>query len=527
MTWSRRIRTTSYLKERLTPSFLCYHSMCVVKKPAMFSAASRRIFVVSGLFAVLAAVAAASSAHRLVWNFTIPHVKFTPPGTCTNGCGLVFFGSDDGQLTALNSTSGSSLWSRQFSDGISVSPTYDPATGYVFVSTSSGGVHALETASGSTVWTQSLELGGAVFAPVISSGLVMMVGSGTGYLTAFEALTGNQVWWQYQASGAPAVMNGIAYVGTEGGSAMAIDLQSGNQNWATTPSRTATLATPALGFGRAVFASSNGVELFDSNSGDVVSVVELPTMTTSATPIFIKSQNAAALRTVNGMVAVYTFTPQVAWTRNDLAFFSPEIAPKILMVQNAPDNATEVIAVFETAGKLRFLDPATGNDCVAGQFGDLPVVQIAGTPTSTLVADGSNMIFVREGTDTIVAVNLTYVPPPPPTAAPTTPMPTSSSAIVQTDCLSNNCSAVNSECRVIGYPSEVCESAPNVTVTSSMLRRCRYSSATGRAQLALMVFTASRNCSEETGYSESLYDLHVCYATVDGSFTVDHCGTSP
>ena len=65
--------------------------------------------------------------------------------------GVVYFGSDDGNVYALNASTGAKLWSYATGDGVDSSPAV--ANGVVYVGSDDGNVYALNASTGAKLWS--------------------------------------------------------------------------------------------------------------------------------------------------------------------------------------------------------------------------------------------------------------------------------------------------------------------------------------------------------------------------------------
>ena len=145
-----------------------------------------------------------SSAPLSVWNFTANGaIRSTP---VVDG-GRIFFGSDNHMLYALNKTTGGLIWSWATTDtGIKLRNSVAVANNIVYVtSLYNGNVYALradvvpgsytETSTEIRYWTKTLE-GYALLEPVYAGGklLVATTTGDPGHYYALEASTGNILW---------------------------------------------------------------------------------------------------------------------------------------------------------------------------------------------------------------------------------------------------------------------------------------------------------------------------------------------
>ena len=133
--------------------------------------------------------------------------------------GVVYFGSIDGNLYALNASTGAKLWSYAIGNPIIASPAV--ANGVVFVGSDGGTVYALNANTGSKLWSYATGFPVAT-APAVANGVVYVGSEDNENSTrddffALNAGTGALIW---SGSGvgpptsfsAPAVANGVAYL---------------------------------------------------------------------------------------------------------------------------------------------------------------------------------------------------------------------------------------------------------------------------------------------------------------------------
>lgn len=138
--------------------------------------------------------------------------KFTTAGAVSwfpaVDAGLVFFTSTDGKLYAVEATSGKLVWKA---DGVAAQAGPVVARGMVFAG---GGrrLHAWDAAGGEHRWTLGTE--GDVSAPAVSDGVVY-VGSSDQFLYAVDAGSGKARWKHTAAASVhpPAVTTGAVYFG--------------------------------------------------------------------------------------------------------------------------------------------------------------------------------------------------------------------------------------------------------------------------------------------------------------------------
>jgi outer membrane protein assembly factor BamB len=162
----------------------------------------------------------ASNVSELVlsWSRTISAAPVTPPVVAD---GVVYAGSNDGNVYALNASTGAILWKG--AAGVSVPTPPAVAAGRVFVGSDDAKVSAFPTSCSTPcapVWVTTAA--GGISASLAVANDVLYVGSsrvGGGELAALDVATGS-VLWQAPLDLAPdgvAVANGIVYA-SDGGS---------------------------------------------------------------------------------------------------------------------------------------------------------------------------------------------------------------------------------------------------------------------------------------------------------------------
>jgi outer membrane protein assembly factor BamB len=108
--------------------------------------------------------------------------------------GVLYVGSDDGNVYALNAATGALKWSVATGAPVQSSPAV--AKSIVYVGSSNGDVYALKASTGASVWTDDLsflEPAGFRTPPTVSGGVVYIQGeSGTVY--ALDAGIGFDIW---------------------------------------------------------------------------------------------------------------------------------------------------------------------------------------------------------------------------------------------------------------------------------------------------------------------------------------------
>jgi eukaryotic-like serine/threonine-protein kinase len=155
---------------------------------------------------------------------------------------VVYVGSGDGYMYALDRATGAVRWKRDMGSPIASSPAV--GTRRVFFGTRDGRFHALDAATGEVRWRLATgpdfpwpwgHESGDVYtsSPVHVDGTVIF-GSGDGRVYAFDARTAKERWRAStggRVRSSPAVADGRVYVGSADGRVYAFDLATGALKW--------------------------------------------------------------------------------------------------------------------------------------------------------------------------------------------------------------------------------------------------------------------------------------------------------
>ncbi len=208
------------------------------------------------------------AAQKERWRFQTAHVNRSTPAIAD---GIVYAGSCDGNLYAIDAAAGTLKWKFQTTGEITSSPAV--AEGLVYVNNDAG-LYALDARTGQQKWL--LKTGAPVpFAqrwdyfqssPAWVSG-VLYFGSADGHLYAVDGKAG-KVLWKYPTQGrvraSPAVADGVVYGGSMDGNLYALNAATGKLKWKFKTEGNAFFplgeiqSTPAVGEGAVYFGSRDG-----------------------------------------------------------------------------------------------------------------------------------------------------------------------------------------------------------------------------------------------------------------------------
>jgi outer membrane protein assembly factor BamB len=203
--------------------------------------------------------------------------------------GVIFIGSVDGRLYALDAASGKQKWrfttigERRFTapgihgaiprtelmadpfDVFLSSPTI--ANGVVYFGSGDHNVYALDAATGTLKW--KFTTGNVVHAsPAVSNGVVY-IGSWDRNMYALDAQSGKELWRfqtgndttiynQVGIASSAAVADGIVFFGCRDGHFYAVDAKTGRQRWSHDNNKGWVIASPAVKNGVVYFPTSDG-----------------------------------------------------------------------------------------------------------------------------------------------------------------------------------------------------------------------------------------------------------------------------
>ncbi len=189
--------------------------------------------------------------HRVKWTFHTGGAVVSSPAISN---GVVYVGSNDGRLYAIDEESGMQKWSFETGSRVPSSPAV--ADGVVFFGSYDGNFYAVDAATGKLRWKfadpgerrftathlhGSLPAGEAMpdpfdvylSSPAVWNGMVYF-GSGDGNVYALEAGTGS-LRWKFQTGdvvhASPAIADGKLYIGSWDSYFYALDAATGKEVW--------------------------------------------------------------------------------------------------------------------------------------------------------------------------------------------------------------------------------------------------------------------------------------------------------
>ncbi len=144
---------------------------------------------------------------------------------------VLYFGCEDGSVVALD-IRGDLKWRQRARRSVTSSPYLDPVEGVLFVGSMDWNVYALDARSGWVVWRTRTN-GPVISSPTLANGMVF-IGSVDKCMYAFDA-RGGRVIWKYETEGqvtsSPTFANGAVYFGSIDHYLYSLDAETGELRW--------------------------------------------------------------------------------------------------------------------------------------------------------------------------------------------------------------------------------------------------------------------------------------------------------
>ncbi|MGW0839365.1 beta-alanine-activating enzyme beta-propeller domain-containing protein [Streptomyces sp. NPDC002787] len=242
------------------------------------------------------------------WQFSTGNGVYTCPAVAG---GLAYFGSADYHLYAVDVKTGEQRW--QFSAGGEVNSSPVVAGGVVYAGSDDARLYAVDARSGDRKWTFAAE-GRIRSSPVVAWNKVY-VGSEDSRLYAVDAATGEQRWafaTDGDVKSSPAIADRVVYVGSYDGNLYAVNCDTGDLLW-TFATRGGVGSSPVVS-GGVVYVGSDDGNLYavDALTGDqrwkfTVGAVVYSSPAVLGDAVYVGSKNG-------NLYAVRTDTGKPLWT---------------------------------------------------------------------------------------------------------------------------------------------------------------------------------------------------------------------
>jgi outer membrane protein assembly factor BamB len=169
-----------------------------------------------------------ASSGKLIWLNLFGKIVESSPAI---GEGIIAFGTDGGDIIALDASTGKQKWG--YDTGIiDIKSSPVIADGAIFIGSNDGSVYAIYTANGTLKWKYSTS-DNVHSSPSVKNGVVYF-GSRDSNFFAIDAATG-KLKWEFSNSGpvisAPAISNNVVFFGTQNNVIYGLDANSGQLLW--------------------------------------------------------------------------------------------------------------------------------------------------------------------------------------------------------------------------------------------------------------------------------------------------------
>jgi outer membrane protein assembly factor BamB len=166
----------------------------------------------------------------LLWKYTTGASGYSSYSSPAVANGMVYVGSFDRNVYALNASTGALRWKHTTLDQVQSSPAVANGVVYIGSGVADGNVYALKASTGALLWKYAA---GRASSPAVANGVVY-VGSRDRHVYALNAATGALLWkYTIGASvySSPAVVNGVVYVGSDDHNVYALNASTGALLW--------------------------------------------------------------------------------------------------------------------------------------------------------------------------------------------------------------------------------------------------------------------------------------------------------
>jgi outer membrane protein assembly factor BamB len=274
--------------------------------------------------------------------------------------GVLYCGSNDGNLYALDAKTGEKRWAFQTPYAVRSSPAV--ADGVVYTGADDYHVYAVDAATGNELWRGDTDYM-VISAPAISEG-ILTVGSIDGMFYSFNAKTGSarlQLETKSPIVTSPAIKDGIAYFADDAGYFYAVDIKAKNWFW---ENKIKIYWNALYAYGIAPKPPKASGFLWDIFMGWEIQ--------SSSSPAVV--DNNAYLGAGNSLMSIDITTRQIQW------IFDTEN-----LIVSSPAITATAIYVGGEDGHLYAIDRATGAKLWDSVTGDI-------ITSSPAIADG--MVFI-------------------------------------------------------------------------------------------------------------------------------------
>jgi len=300
------------------------------------------------------------------WKFQTPDEIWSSPVVAD---GVVYFGSDDDHLYAVDAEAGEEIWRFKTGEDIHSSPAI--AGGLVYILSYDGYIYAVDIQDGEQVWkfntlerAKITELPRPKYddymsSPLVADGVVYIGGLDPLHcFFALDAKTGDEIW-NFEPEGvdqvrsSPAIFGDTILFGGEFSSFYGLDIKNGELKWKFTIQASAGYA-PAVDDDGTVYFSSKDTNLYavDVNTGEEKWRNNLAGGSwVTSSPAIANGLVYAGTSDGTHLFAVDQETGETQWAFNAKGY-----------VWSSPAAQEEIVYVGSRNGHLYAVDASTGDE---------------------------------------------------------------------------------------------------------------------------------------------------------------------
>ena len=170
--------------------------------------------------------------YNSTWEYNTGGAVYSSPQYANK---IIYIGSDNGNISALNATTGQTIWS--YDTGAAIKSTPRIENDIVYFGNNAGLVYALNATNGSQIWNYSI--GSNITTQAAISGEYIILGAMDATVYALNKSNGSQLWAHPTGSAiesSPDIHENLVYIGSNDNKIYALNLTSGLEEWAYTTS---------------------------------------------------------------------------------------------------------------------------------------------------------------------------------------------------------------------------------------------------------------------------------------------------
>ena len=265
--------------------------------------------------------------------------------------GVVYAGSDDHHVYALDSSTGELRWGFETGDVIRSTPTV--SGGAVYVGSNDNHVYALNAETGEQLWRYDTG-GWAQYSPTVSGGMVYLGASGEGghRVHALDAASGERTWiaetpFSVTPELTPTVVGGKVYAPGDLGQFHVLDASTGRVVWSF-GTGIGGEAPPTVIEGVVYLTGVNAAYALDESTGELIWSYDTERLPAREFPAVIAD-------------GVYYFSPDDHLYALDIATGEPLWSYQAdAMISTTPIAVDGMVFVGSESGRFHAVDAATG-----------------------------------------------------------------------------------------------------------------------------------------------------------------------